>query len=73
MNEEVVFVKEKDMGELILQNLFSDETEKFFDCCTFESMRMAFMQGMNYAGLLCFARLEKYQAIIHHEPTKEET
>lgn len=72
MDKEDVFVREKDIGELILQNLFSDETEKFFNCCTFASDRMAFMQGMNYAALLCIARLEHYIAIIHHEPPKEE-
>lgn len=67
-----VFVREMDVSELILQNLFSDETEKYFNCCTFTSDRMAFMQGMNYAALLCTARLERYIAIIHPEPPEEE-
>ena len=71
MNEEVVFVKQKDVGELILNSLFSEETEKFYNNCEFTSQRMAFMQGMNYAGLLCGARLEQYPAIICHEPPKE--
>lgn len=71
MGEEVVFIKQKDMGELILQNLFSEETEKFFNNCSFASDRMAFMQGMNYAALLCNARLDKYPAIIRHGEPEE--
>lgn len=72
MDKKDVFVKAMDISALILQNLFSDETEKFFDCCTFASDRMAFMQGMNYAALLCITRLEHYIAIIHPDPPKEE-
>lgn len=72
MDEEVVFIKQKSMGELILNNLFSEETEKFYNNCVFTSDRQAFMQGMNYAVLLCVAKLEQYPAIIHHEPPKEE-
>lgn len=71
MDEEVVFIKQKSMGELILNNLFSEETEKFFNNCSFTSDRQAFMQGMNYAALLCSARLEQYPAIIRHEPPQE--
>lgn len=63
--EEVVFVNQKDIGKLILENLFSEETEKFYDNCAFTSNRMAFMQGMNYAALLCSAKLEQYPAIIN--------
>ena len=70
MDEEVIFIKQKSMGELILNNLFSEETEKFFSNCYFTSDRQAFMQGMNYAALLCNARLEQYPAIIHHESPK---
>lgn len=73
IDEEVVFIKQKAMGELILKNLFSEETEKFYNNCSFTSDRMAFMQGMNYAALLCSARLEQYPVIIHHDPPKEET
>ena len=73
MDEEVVFVKQKAIGELILNSLFSEETEKFYNNCAFTSQRMAFMQGMNYAGLLCSAKLEQYPAIIRHEPPKGET
>lgn len=73
MEEEVVFIKQKALGELILQNLFSEETEKFYNNCAFTSDRMAFMQGMNYAALLCSAKLEQYPAIIRHELSKEET
>ena len=73
MDEEVVFIKQKSMGELILNNLFSEETEKYYNNCAFTSDRMAFMQGMVYASLLCVAKLEQYPAIItHHEPPKEE-
>lgn len=72
MEEEVVFIKQKAIGELILKNLFSEETEKFYNNCAFTSDRMAFMQGMNYAALLCSAKLEQYPAIIRHEPPKEE-
>lgn len=64
MTEEAVLIKEGDMAALILQSLFSEETEKFFANCDFTSNRMAFLQGMNYAALLCAARLEKYPAII---------
>lgn len=73
MDEEVVFIKQKDIGELILNSLFSEETEKFYNNCAFTSQRMAFMQGMNYAALLCNAKLEQYSAIIHHESLKEKT
>lgn len=73
MDEEVVFIKQKSMGELIFNNLFSEETEKYYNNCAFTSVRMAFMQGMLYASLLCVARLEQYPAIIHREPPKEET
>ena len=73
MDEEVVFVKQKAIGELILNSLFSEETEKFYKNCAFTSQRMAFMQGMNYAGLLCSAKLEQYPAIICHESLKEES
>ena len=73
MDEEVVFVKQKAVGELILNSLFSEETEKFYNNCALTSQRMAFMQGMNYAGLLCSAKLEQYPAIIRHELPKEET
>lgn len=34
--------------------------------------RMAFMQGMNYAALLCSVKLEQYPAIIHHKSKKTE-
>lgn len=67
MKETVVFVKQKDIGILILENLFSEETEKFFNNCAFTSDRQAFMQGMNYAALLCSARLDHYPAVILHE------
>ena len=67
MDEEVVFVNQKSIGKLILENLFSEETEKFYKNCAFTSDRMAFMQGMNYAALLCSAKLEQYPAIIQHE------
>lgn len=47
--------------ELISDNLFSDKIQEFFDSCEFASERMAFMQGMNYAALLCGSNnLEKY-------------
>jgi hypothetical protein len=67
MDEEVVFVNQKSIGKLILENLFSEETEKFYKNCTFTSDRMAFMQGMYYVALLCSAKLEQYPAIIHHK------
>lgn len=72
MDEEVVFVNQKDIGKLILENLFSEETENFYKNCTFTSNRMAFMQGMNYAALLCSAKLEQYPAIIYHESKETE-
>ena len=65
MDQEAVFINQKAMGELILNNLFSEETEKFYNNCAFTSDRMAFMQGMNYAVLLCYAKLEQYPVIIH--------
>lgn len=64
MTEEAVLIKEKDMADLILQSLFSEETERYFANCDFTSNRMAFLQGMNYAALLCIARLEKYHSVI---------
>lgn len=72
MDEEVVFVRQKQIGEIIMNNLFSEDTNRFFENCEFHSDRMAFMQGMNYAALLCFAKLEKYPVVIAHEPPKEE-
>lgn len=73
MDEEVVFIKQKSMGKLILDNLLSEETEKYYNSCAFTSDRMAFMQGMLYASLLSMAKLEQYPAIIRHDPPKEET
>ena len=67
MDEEVIFVNQKCIGKLILENLFSEETEKFYNNCAFTSDRMAFMQGMNYTALLCSVKLEQYPAIIHHK------
>lgn len=67
MNEYTVFVKQKSVGELILQNLLSKETEEFYNNCSFASDRMAFLQGMNYAALLCSAKLEQYPATIYRE------
>jgi len=67
MKEKVAFVKQKDIGILILENLFSEDTEKFFNNCAFTSDRQAFMQGMNYAALLCAARLDCYPAVIEYE------
>lgn len=55
-----ILVKLYDIGNLILENLFSEETENFFNSCNFPSTRMAFMQGMNYAALLCNAKLTAY-------------
>lgn len=72
MDEEVVLINQKSMGELILNNLFSEETDKYYNNCAFTSDRMAFMQGMLYASLLCAAKLEQYPAIIRREPPKEE-
>lgn len=72
MDEEVVFVNQKCIGKLILENLFSEETEKFYKNCTFTSDRMAFMQGMYYVALLCSAKLEQYPAIIHHKSNEAE-
>lgn len=72
MEETVVFVKQKDIGILILENLFSEETEKFFNNCAFTSNRQAFMQGMNYAALLCAATLDHYPAVIKYEETEGE-
>lgn len=72
MKETVVFVREKALGELILENLFSEETERFYNNCAFTSDRQAFMAGMNYAGLLCAARLEHYPAVIEFDGPKEE-
>lgn len=72
MDEKVIFVNQKCIGRLILENLFSEETEKFFNGYTFTSERMAFMQGMNYAALLCSAKLEQYPVIIHHESKETE-
>ena len=72
MKEAVVFVKQKDIGILILENLFSEETEKFFNNCMFTSDRQAFMEGMSYAALLCAARLDHYPAIIKHEEAEED-
>ena len=71
MTETVVFVKQKAVGALILENLFSEETEKFYSNCAFTSDRQAFMAGMNYAALLCSARLEQYPAVVECESSME--
>jgi len=70
-DEYIVFVKQKSIGEVILQNLFSKETEAFYNNCSFTSERMAFTQGMNYAALLLSTKLEQYPAIIHTETDKD--
>lgn len=72
MSEEVIFVEYKQIGELILKNLFSEETNRFYDNCKFDSDRMAFMQGMNYAALLCMVKLEKYPAIIDNRTERRQ-
>ena len=71
-DEYIVFVKQKSIGELILNSLFSEETEKFYNNCAFTSNRMAFMQGMNYAGILCSARLEQYPTRIRGKAEAED-
>ena len=65
MEEEVVLVRQKQICEIILNNLFSEDTDKFFENCKFSSDRMAFMQGMNYAALLCIANLDQYHLHRH--------
>ena len=72
MEEEVVLVRQKQICEIILNNLFSEDTNRFFENCEFSSYRTAFMQGMNYAAILCLAKLDPYHAVIVHEPLKEE-
>lgn len=72
MDEEVVFIKQKSISELILNSLFSEETEKYYNSCTFTSDRMAFMQGMVYASLLCVAKLDQYPVIIRHSQQEED-
>jgi len=64
MSEEVVFVRQKQICEIILNNLFSEDTNRFFENCEFSSDRMAFMQGMNYAALLCNTKLDQYPVLI---------
>lgn len=71
--EDVVFVRQKQLCEIILNNLFSEDTNRFFENCEFSSYRAAFMQGMNYAAILCNAKLDQYPAVIVHEPPREET
>lgn len=67
LNDIHILVDQSSLIGLINNNLFSEETQKFFDSCEFASERMAFMQGMNYAALLCGSNsLEKY-VIIHKE------
>ncbi len=73
MDKEVVFVRQNQICEIILNNLFSEDTNRFFENCEFSSYRTAFVQGMNYAALLCNANLDQYHAVIVPEPTKEET
>lgn len=72
MKEEAVFVMENQICEIILYNLFSEDTNRFFENCEFSSYRTAFMQGMNYAAILLIAKLDQYHAVIVHEPPKEE-
>ena len=72
MTEEVVFVKQKQICEIILDNLFSEDTNKFLENCSFSSNQMAFVQGMNYAAMLCIAKCDQYPVVITHElPQKE--
>ena len=63
MKEEVVFVRENQICEIILNNLFSKDTNRFFENCEFSSYRTAFMQGMNYATILLIANLDQYHAV----------
>ncbi len=64
-------MKEKQICEIILDNLFSEDTNRFFDNCEFSSYRTAFMQGMNYAAMLCIAKLNQYPAAIVQELSQE--
>jgi hypothetical protein len=60
-NDIHILIDQSSLIELISDNLFSDKTQEVFDSCEFASDRMAFMQGMNYAALLCGSNsLEKY-------------
>ena len=72
MVDGVPFVRLTQVAEVILENLFSDTTENYFNNMEFPSMRMAFLQGMNYAGLLCMGRLDQYLVIKANEPLKKE-
>ena len=51
-----------EMQSLILKNLFSDETDKYFSNMNFKdgNCRMAFIQGMVYASILSAVECEKY-------------
>ena len=71
MDEEVVLVREEQICEIILNNLFSEDTNRFFENCEFSSYRTAFMQGMNYAAILCVTKLDQYLAVKVHEPPQE--
>ena len=72
MKEEVVFVRENQICEIILNNLFSEDTNRFFENCEFSSYRTAFMKGMKYAAILLIAKLDQYHAVIVNESPKEE-
>lgn len=71
MEEEVVFVKEKQICEIILNNLFSEDTNRVFDNYEFSSYRTAFALGMNYAAMLCVAKLDQYIVVVHEPPQEE--
>lgn len=71
LNNIHILVDQSSLIELISENLFSEKTQKFFDSCEFASERMAFMQGMNYAALLCGSNsLEKY-VVTHKEKSED--
>lgn len=71
-NNVTILIEQSSLIELIHQNLFSDDTERFFDSCEFSSKRMAFMQGMNYAALLCGSnKIEKYPVHIKENKMKQ--
>ena len=59
MDEEVVFIKQKDIGELILDSLFSEETEKFYNNCAFWLV-ISYETRNNLLILQCFWFLTNY-------------
>ena len=63
-----------DAQNMILDEMFSENTQKYLDNTTFNSdeERWAFRSGMNYAGLLLATKCFKFRNVAVNESEVEE-